>query len=119
MAPPRPVSVIADDRSIGSSSITTQSSGSTSSKTAAAAPHHPKVVVTQQQQPTPSNYAATAAAAPPSTRAVLPFVSNDPKFVATTLRQRDEQEVLRAAQAMLYESFMQALQQQQQSKTSS
>ena len=37
------------------------------------------------------------------------FISNDPDFVAKLLHERDEIEVLRAAKAMLYDSYMKAL----------
>jgi hypothetical protein len=40
-------------------------------------------------------------------------ISNDSAFVAATLRQRDSEEILRAAQAMLYESYMIALKHEQ------
>lgn len=39
----------------------------------------------------------------------LPFISNDSELVASTLRERDRNEVLNAAKAMLYESYILAL----------
>lgn len=40
----------------------------------------------------------------------LPFViSNDADFVASTLKQRDTLEVLRAAKSMLYDAYMKAV----------
>ena len=39
---------------------------------------------------------------------ILPFISNDAAFVADALRQRDAEEVVRAAKAMLYEAFINA-----------
>ena len=108
LAPPRPISVATDDRSVGNSSIASQGSGNSAAK-ATATTQHPTLVVTEQQQQIPASFASAAAA---TSTGVMPFVSNDSNFVATALRQRDEQEVLRAAQAMLYESYMQALKQQ-------
>ena len=40
---------------------------------------------------------------------ILPFISNDPAFVAEALRQRDAEEVVRAAKAMLYEAYVKAV----------
>ena len=40
---------------------------------------------------------------------VMPFISNDSTLVAKTLRERDSIEVVRAAKAMLYDSYMRAL----------
>lgn len=40
---------------------------------------------------------------------VMPFISNDAQFVADTLRRREVLEVARAAKAMLYESYIDAL----------
>lgn len=124
----RPVSVSTDERSTSNSSIASQSSsGNESSKPSART--HPKVVVTTPRLPSSGSVLniASSASRPSSaisgskngaTFGVLPFVSNDSTFVASTLKQRDDQEVLRAAQAMLYEAFMQALQQQQQNQQS-
>ncbi|KAG7353979.1 HSF-type DNA-binding protein [Nitzschia inconspicua] len=120
---PRPVSVSTDERSIGNSSIASQGSINDGSKNSSQS--HPKVVVTAPHLLSFSSSATASDApetspslAPNNHRAtapgVLPFVSNDSIFVATTLKQRDDQEVLRAAHAMLYEAFTQALQQQNQ-----
>jgi hypothetical protein len=38
----------------------------------------------------------------------LPFISNDPEFVASTLREYRRNEVLKAARAMLYDAYMNA-----------
>eukprot|EP00536_Pseudo-nitzschia_multiseries_P016640 jgi/Psemu1/222030/e_gw1.1179.22.1 len=43
---------------------------------------------------------------------VMPFISNDTKFVASTLRQRESLEVYRAAKAMLYDAYMKAVNQE-------
>ena len=43
------------------------------------------------------------------TPAVMPFISNDSKFVASTLKQRECLEVYRAAKAMLYDAYMKAV----------
>ena len=40
---------------------------------------------------------------------VMPFISNDSKFVASTLKQRECLEVYRAAKAMLYDAYMKAV----------
>lgn len=119
-----PVSVSTDDRSIGNSSIASQ--GSSNDMTKSSAQCHPKVVVTGSELSSFSSSAngtiqpvAASISAGSTTSGVLPFVSNDSNFVASTLKQRDDQEVLRAAQAMLYEAFMQALQQQHKQQTSS
>ena len=40
---------------------------------------------------------------------VIPFISNDSKFVASTLKQRESLEVYRAAKAMLYDAYMKAV----------
>jgi len=40
----------------------------------------------------------------------VPFISNNPAFLARTLRQRDKNEVLRASRMMLVHAYMQALQ---------
>lgn len=40
---------------------------------------------------------------------MIPFISNDKKFVASTLRQRESLEVYRAAKAMLYDAYMKAV----------
>jgi len=40
--------------------------------------------------------------------APLPFISNDAKFVAQTLLQRERDEILKASKAMLYDAFMKA-----------
>jgi len=40
---------------------------------------------------------------------VIPFISNDTKFVASTLRQRESLEVYRAAKAMLYDAYIKAV----------
>ena len=110
LAPPQSISVVTDDRSVGNSSIASQASGSSNNKPTGIN-HHPTLVEAQQQQKIPASF-ASAATATSSSHGVMPFVSNDSTFVATALKQRDEQEVLRAAQAMLYDSYMQALQQQ-------
>lgn len=38
----------------------------------------------------------------------LPFISNDLGFVASTLRERNRNEVLKAAKAMLYDAYLKA-----------
>ncbi len=38
----------------------------------------------------------------------LPFISNDVRFVARTLRERNRNEVLNAAKAMLYDAYLKA-----------
>jgi hypothetical protein len=129
----RPISVSADESSIGNSSIASQGSIK-DNKRKLDVLAHPKVVMTAPEVPPfgsseknplsiaqPSllaNSIAPLLHTNKTTPLVLPFVSNDSKFVASTLKQRDEQEVLRAAQAMLYEAFMHVLQQQQQDQHS-
>ncbi len=44
---------------------------------------------------------------------VMPFISNDSKFVATTLKRRESLEVYRAAKAMLYDAYMKAVNEEQ------
>lgn len=43
------------------------------------------------------------------TSGVMPFISNDSKFVASTLKRRESLEVYRAAKAMLYDAYMKAV----------
>jgi len=43
------------------------------------------------------------------TRGVIAFISNDTKFVASTLKQRESLEVYRAAKAMLYDAYIKAV----------
>ena len=38
----------------------------------------------------------------------LPFISNDPVFVAQTLQERNRNEIMKAAKAMLYDAFLKA-----------
>lgn len=40
---------------------------------------------------------------------VMPFISNDAKFVANTLKRRESLEIYRAAKAMLYDAYMKAV----------
>lgn len=118
--PAKPVSISTEERSVGNSSIASQSSCNDTS-----VQEYPQVVITApisaasltnstpivSQRPT---HQAKAQVNVVKTRAtILPSVTNDSTFVASTLKQRDNQEVLRAAQAMLYESFMKAFQQQE------
>jgi hypothetical protein len=39
----------------------------------------------------------------------IPFISNDSAFVSKSLRQRDSNEVVRAAKVMLYDAYMKVL----------
>jgi len=38
----------------------------------------------------------------------LPFISNDPEFVARILKERNKNEIMKAAQAMLYDAYLKA-----------
>ena len=38
----------------------------------------------------------------------LPYISNDVEFVANTIRNRDQNEVLKVARTMLYDAFIKA-----------
>jgi hypothetical protein len=38
----------------------------------------------------------------------LPFISNDPVFVARILQERNRNEIMKAAKAMLYDAFLKA-----------
>lgn len=51
----------------------------------------------------------TATASKPLTPTLSPWVPSDPKLVAATLRQREEQEKLTVAKSMLYEAYLNAL----------
>eukprot|EP00533_Pseudo-nitzschia_delicatissima_P013776 CAMPEP_0197279722 /NCGR_PEP_ID=MMETSP1432-20130617/20496_1 /TAXON_ID=44447 /ORGANISM="Pseudo-nitzschia delicatissima, Strain UNC1205" /LENGTH=179 /DNA_ID=CAMNT_0042746295 /DNA_START=236 /DNA_END=775 /DNA_ORIENTATION=- len=44
---------------------------------------------------------------------VMPFISNDSKFVASTLKRQESLEVYRAAKAMLYDAYMKAVNEEQ------
>ena len=83
-------SVSADDRSVVSYGNSTTSSS----------------VLTQEN---PKNLPTSIFSPSSEETASVPFISNDPGFVAKILHERDEIEVLRAAKAMLYDSYMKAL----------
>jgi hypothetical protein len=131
-SPTRPISVSTDDHSIGTSSIASQGS-SNGNNCRPCDEAHPKVVLTASVGPSHcssrtislsiSKPSLVASAAVPILRktspGVLPFVSNDSIFVASTLKKRDEEEVLRAARSMLYEAFMQAIERHQRNQHSS
>ncbi len=65
--------------------------------------------------PTAATIAVTAGSSQPlvsesnGASGVMPFISNDLKFVATTLKRRESLEVYRAAKAMLYDAYMKAV----------
>jgi hypothetical protein len=107
-AVPAPISISGDDRSISNSSLASQVSNSTIGETTVGT--HPKVVSTTVSLQTSLAPATTTTTTRTTTSGgILPFVSNDSAFVASTLRQRDSQELMRAAQAMLYDAYMKAL----------
>lgn len=83
-------SVSADDRSVVSYGNSTTSSA----------------VIIQEN---PKNLPTSIFSRSSEETASVPFISNDPGFVAKTLHERDEIEVLRAAKAMLYDSYIKAL----------
>jgi hypothetical protein len=127
----RPISISTDDRSIDNSSIASQGSGSDTDCKPGFEVHQnvgldaleaPLLCPSRTSLLSVVNHSLAATVVSPplkkhtATPRDLPFVSNDSNFVASTLKQRDEQEVLRAAQAMLYEAFKQALEQQQQNQ---
>lgn len=85
----RAPSVSADDRSVTSAANSTATSTTTSDGA---------------DQPQTS----TRSSASKEETTILPFISNDAAFVADALRQRDAEEVVRAAKAMLYEAFVKA-----------
>jgi hypothetical protein len=64
--------------------------------------------VSQSNDSTPRTPATVLVPSKESSSAI-PYISNDLAFVRETLQQRDKVEVLRAAKAMLYESYMKAL----------
>jgi len=131
-----PASVSADDRSIGNSSTTSyassfsnavafnsNSNGNYNNKFIASVKARPvtgislpsatttvpvATVTTTQTMTMNSSTTNTG-----GSRGILPFISNDSQFVASTLRQRETLEVLRAAKAVLYDAYMKALNEQQ------
>ena len=111
--------ISADDRSIGNSSTTSQTSFGSSiaannnnnnkyivavSMKSALAPTAPTVPVEMVNSKT--SLSNTKSSESPG---VIPFISNDSKFVASTLKQRESLEVYRAAKAMLYDAYMKAV----------
>jgi len=130
--PPAPVS--ADDRSIGNSSTTSYASSFSNAVTFNSNSNrncNNKFVASVKTRPTGMSLpsATTVPVATVTTiqtmttnssttntggsRGILPFISNDSEFVASTLRQRETLEVLRAAKAVLYDAYMKALNEQQ------
>ncbi|VEU36875.1 unnamed protein product [Pseudo-nitzschia multistriata] len=112
------VPVSADDRSIGTSSTSSQASFSntvamttnnnfvgsmqnTSGRIVSAGNTVPLSTMTPN--------ITTMSLRRPGSSGIMPFISNDTKFVATTLQQRESLEVFRAAKAMLYDAYMKAL----------
>ena len=119
-----PAPVSADDRSIGNSSTASQASFFTNSMTVnnnnkymvsvkmtsamapSAATTVPVATVTTKTTTSSSSKSAVGLG-------IMPFVSNDSQFVASTLRQRESLEVYRAAKAMLYDAYIKAVNEQQ------
>lgn len=111
--------ISADDRSISNSSTGSQSSSFANS---VALNSNKKYVAATNIQSALAPTATTVSAATvnskttkPSTgdnlgtSGVMPFISNDSKFVASTLKRRESLEVYRAAKAMLYDAYMRAV----------
>jgi hypothetical protein len=111
--------ISADDRSIGNSSTTSQTSSFGSSIAAnnnnkyivavkiksALAPTATTVPVAMVNSKTMKTNSSKSSGSP----GVMPFISNDSKFVAATLKRRESLEVYRAAKAMLYDAYMKAV----------
>lgn len=102
-----PVSV--DDRSIQNLASTSQKSCVTAfvvsneSKCIPATPNAVPITVVNPKSRNMNSNKSTG-----SSR-VMPFISNDSKFVASTLKRRESLEVYRAAKAMLYDAYMKAM----------
>lgn len=114
LAPP----VSADERSIGTSSTTSQTSFTNtlashnahidSSKRTTGVPH-PSATTAPVATVSPKVTIVSMTKSQGSSGMMIPFISNDQKFVASTLRQRESLEVYRAAKAMLYDAYMKAV----------
>ena len=114
--PPAPVSVSADDGSVGNSSTTSSASSfsnavtfNNNSECLSSVKTKPQVPVATVTTQTITNSSTTGMGG----RGILPFISNDSQFVASILRQREALEVFRASKAMLYDAYMKAMNEQQ------
>jgi len=111
--------ISADDRSIGNSSTASQTSSLSNSIAVnknnryiadvkmelALAPTTTTISVAMVN----SNIMTTGSSNSSGATGVMAFISNDSKFVASTLKQRESLEVYRAAKAMLYDAYMKAV----------
>lgn len=82
--------VVADDRSVVSFGGSTTSSSATNREIVKTPPSSILSSITEVQR-------------------AVPFISNDAAFLAKTLQQRDQNEILRASRMMLLRAYMQAL----------
>jgi len=111
--------ISADDRSIGNASTSSQTSSVNNSvvvnnnnsyiaaaKIKSALPFNTMAALATTSN---SNTMETRSTKSTVSLGVMPFVSNDSKFVASILKQRESLEVYRAAKAMLYDAFMKAV----------
>lgn len=109
------VHISSDDRSISTSSITSQ--GSSFSNSAAinnsnnyiASTRKKSALLSTVAKATVKSKTSGASSSKVNSVSVMPFISNDSKFVASTLKQRESLEVYRAAKAMLYDAYMKAV----------
>lgn len=111
--------VSSDDRSVGNSSTTSHTSSNANSMPAnnrnkyiaavkinsPLAPSAPPITAATLNSKTILSSARKITGA----SGLMPFISNDSKFVASTLKQRESMEVYRAAKAMLYDAYMKAI----------
>lgn len=110
--------VIVDDRT-GNASTATQTASFCNSMTVNGNKGY--VATSNMTSPLAPNTATVSAAAVNSSTTktdsskssgasgMMPFICNDPKFVASTLRRRESLEVYRAAKAMLYDAYLKAV----------
>ena len=112
-------SVSSDDRSIGASSTTSSQTSFNNSVVMTNSNNYVgSVHTTLGVVPSIATTVPVATVTPKTTAmifkrcgssGIMPFISNDTKFVASTLRQRESLEVYRAAKAMLFDAYMKAV----------
>mmetsp|Transcript_1731 Transcript_1731/g.3752 ORF Transcript_1731/g.3752 Transcript_1731/m.3752 type:complete len:184 (+) Transcript_1731:144-695(+) len=112
-------SVSSDDRSIGASSTTSSQASFNNSVVMTNNNNYVgSLHTTRGVLPSIATTAPVATVTPKTTAmsfkrcgasGIMPFISNDKKFVASTLRQRESLEVYRAAKAMLFDAYMKAV----------
>ena len=107
--------ISADDRSTSNSSSASQTSFGSS--IALSSSNNYIIDATVQSALAPTTETASPATNSKTMKAsesrgasgVMPFISNDSKFVASTLKRRESLELYRAAKAMLYDAYMKAV----------